>query len=73
VLLNCEDEVLGPLTTLHAPVPTEGLLPERVAVAVTHIVCAEPLVAVVGEATTVIVASAVEAVQGALLIVHLTT
>ena len=30
VLLNWLDAVLGPLTTLHAPVPTEGALADKV-------------------------------------------
>jgi hypothetical protein len=38
-----------PLTTLHAPVPTEGVLPPRlVLVPLAQIVCAPPTVAVVG-------------------------
>jgi hypothetical protein len=54
-------------------VPTVGAFPDKVAVPVEHIVCVEPLVAVVGAPVTVIVAFAVEAVHGELLIVHLTT
>ena len=65
--------VLGPLTTLQDPVPTVGTFPDKVAVPVEHIVCVELLVAVVGAPVTVIVALAVDAVQGELLIVHRTT
>ena len=31
MLLNCEAKVLGPLTTLHAPVPTDGVFAAKVA------------------------------------------
>ena len=31
VLLNCEARVLGPLTTVHAPVPVDGALAASVA------------------------------------------
>ena len=65
--------MLAPLTTLHVPVPTDGVFPDKVAVADEHIVWVELFVAVVGAPVTVIVALAVEAVQGELLIVHLTT
>jgi hypothetical protein len=53
VLLNWLDNVLGPLTTDHAPVPTVGVLPDKVAVLVTQIDWVEPLVAVVGFALMV--------------------
>lgn len=72
-LLNWDRLLLGPLATDHAPVPEDGVLPESDLFPELQIVPAEPFVAVVGEATTVIVASAVEAVQGELLMVHLTT
>ena len=62
--------MLGPLTTLQEPVPTEGVFPDKVAVPVAHIVCVELFVAVVGVPVTVIVALADEAVHGELLIVH---
>ena len=72
-LLNCVVFALGPLNTDQEPVPTEGELPANVADPVEQIVCPEVLVAVVGSAFTVIVASAAEIIQGELLIVHLTT
>ena len=72
VLANWVDKVLGPVT-VHAPVPTNGLFPESVAVLFEHIVCVEPFVATVGGAVTVMVAAAAEDVHGALLIVHVTT
>lgn len=31
VLLNCPDDVLGPLTTLHDPVPVTGVFADRLA------------------------------------------
>ena len=55
VLLNCVNSKLGPLTTDQAPVPTVAVLPDNVAVPVLQILCVEPLVAVVGAPTTVIV------------------
>ena len=73
VFANCALEVLGPETTVHAPVPTLGLFPDKVAVPVVHIVCVEVLVAVVGGAFTVMVASAVDGEHGELLIVQRTT
>ena len=47
VFANCADEVLGPLTTVHAPVPRVGELPERVALP-PQMLWVEVLVAVVG-------------------------
>ena len=73
VLLNWLLLVLGPLNTDHAPVPIDGAFPESVADPVEQIVCPDELEAVVGGAITVMVASKKVAVQGALLIVHLTT
>ena len=71
-LLNCKALVLGPLNTDQPPVPIEGEFPARVAVPVEQIVCPDVLIALVGGALTVIVASWKEAAQGALLMVHLT-
>ena len=65
--------MLGPLTTLHAPVPTVGAFADKVAVAVEHIVWVELFIAGVGAPVTVIVALAVDAVHGELLIVQRTT
>ena len=45
--------MLGPLTTLQAPVPTVGAFPDKVAVEVEHIVWVELFVAVVGIPLTV--------------------
>ena len=45
--------MLGPLTTLHKPVPTVGAFPDRVAVDVEHIVCVDVLLAVVGAIETI--------------------
>ena len=62
-----------PLTMLQAPVPAVGVLPPRpVVVPFAQIVCGPPTAAVVGAALIVIVTLAVEAVQGALLIVQRT-
>ena len=70
VLLNCALDVLGPLKTLHAPVPTLGEFAANVAVPVVQIVCGEPAFDVVGTAFTVITTSLVEAVHGAFEIVQ---
>lgn len=62
-----------PLTTLHCPVPFDGVFPPRLAVVpLTQIVCELPTVAVVGGWLIVIVTVADEAVQGELEIVHCT-
>ena len=45
VLLNWARLVLGPLTTLHAPVPKEGALAARVTDPVVHVVWALPALA----------------------------
>lgn len=64
---------LPPLTTLHCPVPFDGVFPPRLAVVpFTQIVCGLPTVAVVGGWLIVIVTVADEAVQGELEIVHCT-
>lgn len=55
MLVNCADDVLGPLKTDHTPLPTAGLFPERVAAFPRQIVCVELFVAAVGEATTLTV------------------
>ena len=73
MLLNWDAKVLGPLETLHAPVPVAGVFPERTLFPVLQMVAVEVLVAVVGGAVTVTVALAVEAVQGELLIVQTNT
>jgi len=63
-----------PLTTLHAPVPTLGVLPPRPAlIPLAHIVCAPPTVAVVGGCTTVMIILSEVAVQTPLLIVQRST
>ena len=62
-----------PLTTLHAPVPVVGVLPPSpVVVPFTQMVCAPPTVAAVGGWLIVMVASPVDGVQGALLMVQRT-
>ena len=53
--------------------PTVGAFPDRVAVEVEHIVWVELFIAGVGAPVTVIVALAVDAVHGELLIVQRTT
>jgi hypothetical protein len=63
--------VTPPVTIDHAPVPEVGVLPPSPAVVpFTQIVCGPPTVAVVGGCFTVTTTSAVESVQGALLIVQ---
>jgi hypothetical protein len=63
-----------PLTTLQAPVPTDGVLPpSEVVVPSAQIVCAPPTVAVVGAGVIVMLTLAVLAVQGLLLIVQRST
>ena len=49
-LLNCAVEVLGPLTTDHCPVPTDGLLAASVAFVPTHSVWSGPAFDAVGAA-----------------------
>jgi hypothetical protein len=63
--------VAVPETTVHNPVPVTGVLPAKVAVVTPQAgVISEPAFAAVG-AVLVITTSSVEAVQGALEIVHL--
>jgi hypothetical protein len=64
--------VAVPETTVHNPVPVTGILPAKVAVVTPQAgVISEPAFAAVGGAVLVITTSSVEAVQGALEIVHL--
>jgi len=71
VMLFGLKEPVPPLTTLQAPVPTDGTFPPRPRVVPNaQIVCGPPTVAVVGFWLIVRVTSAVDAVHGALLIVQ---
>lgn len=72
VVAGSEEVVMTavPLTTLHAPVPKDGVFPARVAVD-AQTVWSGPALAVVIPPLTFIVTSSNEAVQGALLMVHL--
>ena len=64
----------GAAVQVHVPVPTLGVLPLNAALVLPwQVVKVPPLVEVVGGALTTIDASTIEAVHGALLIVHLTT
>ena len=65
--------MLGPLKTVQAPVPDAGALAANVAEAFAQIVWVPPAFDAVGGAFTVIVALDADAVQGALLIVHVKT
>lgn len=66
--------VTGPLTWLHAPVPTLGVLPAMVALpGLLQMVWLEPALAVVGAGFAVTVISLVLAVQGALVMVQRNT
>ena len=58
-----------PLTKVQVPVPVVGVFPASVAV-VPQTVCGVPALAVVGAATPVIVTVEVEAMQGALVMLH---
>jgi hypothetical protein len=60
----------GPEIFVHVPVPITAVFPARVVV-VPQIVWSVPAFATVGAAVTVIETSSVDAVQGALVIVHL--
>jgi hypothetical protein len=65
--------VAVPETTVHNPVPVTGVLPAKVAVVTPQAgVISEPALAKVGSAVLLVInTSSVEAVQGALEIVHL--
>ena len=66
--------VTGPLTWLHAPVPTLGVLPAMVALpGLLQMVWLEPALAVVGAGFAVTVISLVLAEQGALVMVQRNT
>jgi hypothetical protein len=73
VLLNCVNKMLGPLDTLHAPIPITGVFAAKVADPVEQIVCGLPALEVVGDAITITAVLDTEAAQGALLIVHVKT
>ena len=73
VLLNCDVEVLGPLCTDQAPVPTLGAFAPSDALPVTQMVWLLPAVAVVGVGFTVMVTLADDDAHGELLIVHVRT
>lgn len=63
-----------PLTTLQAPIPTNGALPPRpVVVPFAQMGCTVPAVATLGSWLIVMFTLAVEATHGALLIVHRTS
>jgi hypothetical protein len=55
--------VAAPLTTVHKPVPTPGVLPANVAVVELHIVWSAPAFAAVGVAAILITISSVDAAQ----------
>ena len=59
----------GPLTCVHVPLPTEGVLPAIVTV-LAQIDWSPPAFAVVGDATRVIVTWSLLGVQDPLVIVH---
>lgn len=62
-----------PLTTLQAPIPTNGVFPPRpVVVALAQMGCTVPAVAKLGAWLIVMLTLAVEAVHGALLMVQRT-
>jgi hypothetical protein len=65
--------VLGPLKTLHAPVPVTGVFAANVAIPAAQIVCELPATEGVGSAFTVMVTFDADAAQGALLIVQVNT
>ena len=73
MLLNCDEATLGPLATLHAPVPTAGVFAPKIALPVTQIVWLLPAAAVVGKGITVAVIVDVDEEQGELEIVHIST
>jgi hypothetical protein len=63
--------VAVPLTTLHTPIPTIGVLPARVKLPLPQLVWSVPALAVVGVALFVSTTSSVDGVQGLFEIVHL--
>ena len=73
VLLNCDVDVLGPLATVQAPVPTLGVFAPKVILPLAQIVVLLPALDVVGSALTVTDTLEDEAAQGELLIVHVNT
>ena len=65
---------VGAAVHVQVPVPIKAVLPPNPALVLPwQVLRLPPLVEVVGGALTTILASAVEEVQGKLLIVHLTT
>ena len=61
----------GPLTCVHTPVPEEGVLPLMVALPpVEQMVWSGPALAAVGGATREILTWSLDAVHGALVMVH---
>ena len=66
VLLNWLAKVLGPLATLHAPVPTTGALAAKATFAAEiHAVWSGPAAEAVGVAVKTMATSSVLAAQGA--------
>ena len=63
VLLNWLADVLGPLTTFHVPVPTDGALADKVAGLTRHTFWSEPAAAAVGRAAKATATSSVLGVQ----------
>ena len=73
-LLNCDVNVEGPLVTLQAPLPMPGVFAASVTLGVVvQMVWFEPALADVGAGFEVIVTCELDAVHGALLIVHWNT
>jgi hypothetical protein len=64
--------VPDPLTSVHKPIPTDGIFPASVAV-VPQTVCAGPAIEVVAPPVFVIVTVLVEGGQGGFEIVHINT
>lgn len=62
-----------PEVTVQTPVPTVGLLADKVATVTLHKLWSVPALEVVGNALTVTVISSVDELQEPLLIVHLNT
>lgn len=70
VLLNCVGDKSGPLVTVHAPVPTDGVLAANVALAVEQMVWLMPAFEAVGSKETTISTSSVLTGQAPLVIVQ---